>query len=133
MLINVTLDAEDPLPLDAEEALGNIMIADETGSTIRQESIWVDDWLVALVSGSEALAKGEEIFSADIESEPNPILFQREGKRIALSFADTTVTGNLTEFRSELQKAVQKMLSAFDSDVSFRPDSFWAQLQKFAR
>jgi hypothetical protein len=132
MQINVTFDPEGPLPLDPEEALGNIVITDETGSEIRQENIWVDDWLAALINGVEALGRGEEGFSADIQSESNPIVFKSQGERFSLSFADTALIGSLTEFRSDLKQGVQKMLAAFDPDVSFRPESFWEQLQVFA-
>ena len=131
-MIDVTLETEDPRTLEPEEALGNIIITDEKGAIIRQKNIWVDDWLAALVNGAEALGNGEKTFSADIQSEPNPILFQAEGKHVALSFANATVTGDLTEFRSALRKTVRQTLAAFHSDVRFHPDSFWAQLQQFA-
>lgn len=132
MQMNVTFDPENALPLDAEQALGNIVIIDETGSEIRQENIWVDDWLAALVNGVEALRKGKESFSADIQSESNPLVFELQGERFSLSFAETTLIGSLSAFRSDLQKGVQKMLAAFEPDISFRPDSFWAQLKVFA-
>jgi hypothetical protein len=132
MQIRVTLDPENPPPLDPEETLGNIVITDETGSEIRQENIYVDDWLAALVNGVEALGRGEENFSAEIQSEANPILFESRCERLSLSFADTTLIGSFSAFRSDLRKAVQKILAAFEPDISFRPDSFWAQLQVFA-
>jgi hypothetical protein len=128
MQMNVTLNPEDPLPLDPED----IMITDGTGAELHRQNIWVDDWLAALVNGVEALGRSEETFSAEVQSESDPIVFQWEGERFSLSFADTTVTGSLDEFRSDLKKAVQRMLAAFDPNVSFHPDSFWAQLQKFA-
>jgi hypothetical protein len=117
------------MPLDPKEALGN---TDDTGSEILQDNIWVDDWLVALVNGVEALQRGEKSFSADIQSESNPIVFASQGERFSLSFANTTLIGNLSEFRNDLKQGIQKLLAAFDPDVSFRPDSFWAQLQGFA-
>lgn len=132
MQVNVTLDRENALPLDPEETLGNIAITDETGCRIRQENIWVDDWLAALVNGVEALGRGEESFSADIESEASPIVFGLQGELFSLSFAETTLTGSLSAFRNDLKKGVQKMLAAFEPDVCFRPDSLWAQLQIFA-
>ena len=132
MQVNVTLDPENAHPLDPEEALGKIAITDESGSEIRHENIWVDDWLAALVNGVEALERGEESFSADIQSESNPIVFESKGERFSLSLADTTLIGSLSAFRSDLKQSIQKMLAAFDPAVSFRPDSFWAQLQIFA-
>jgi hypothetical protein len=132
MLINVTLNARDPLPLDPEEALGSIMITDETASEIRQENIWVDDWLAALVNGVEALGRGEGKFSAEVESESKPIVFESDGESFSLSFADNIARGSLPEFRRDLKTAVREMLAAFNADVSLRPDSFWAKLREFA-
>ena len=132
MRLDVTLDPENELPLDPEEALGNIAITDETGLEIRQENIWVDDWLAALVNGVEALERGEGSFFAEIQSEADPMVFESKGERFSLSVADTTLIGSPSAFRSDLKQGVQKMLAAFDPDVGFRPDSFWAQLQIFA-
>jgi hypothetical protein len=51
--LNVALDYEEPLNL--EEALGDIKIVCGFDDVIRGSSVWVDDWLMALVEGVQAL------------------------------------------------------------------------------
>ncbi len=130
MQIHVALDRE--IELNAEEALGSIVISDDTGAEIRQENIWIDDWLAALIDGVEALLKGERSFSAEIQSESPPLVFESQGEDFSLAFAASRVCGKMSEFHSGLKRVAHLTLNEFEQEMPFRADSFWAQIQKFA-
>jgi hypothetical protein len=65
--LNVALDYEEPLNL--EEALGDIKIVCGFDDVIRGSSVWVDDWLMALVEGVQALSRGDREYTSDIVTE----------------------------------------------------------------
>ena len=132
MQINVTLDAE--VLLNPEEALGHILISDDDGGEISGQDVWVDDWLMALVEGVQALSRGEQEFASEIMSEPHPLIFKSYGRGLSISFAGKSVVGDdLHVFGRELKAEIRRVMSEFGEGAEFRPDSFWVELRQYAR
>jgi hypothetical protein len=132
MQIDIALESEEsPNP---EEALGHILISGDEGAEIRSRDIWVDDWLMALVEGVQALSRGEREFSSDIVTESHPLVLRSSGRVFSLSVAGATVRGyDLGKFQLHLKEVVSRVLDEFGESPGFRPDSFWAQLERYAK
>ena len=132
MRLNVTLDYEEPLNL--EEALGHIKVADDSGNLIRGSNVWVDDWFMALVEGVQALSRGEREYMSDIVSESYPLIFRFSGQGFSISFADATVAGDdLHNFELHLKAVIRQVLGEFGDNPEIHPDSFWVQLERYAK
>lgn len=132
MEVIVTLDYEEPL--DPEGALGHIKIVGDAGEVIRDNNVYVDDWLVALVEGAQALSRGEREHVSDIQSEPHPLTFRSSGQGFSISYADAEVSGgDLGSFQLHLKDVIRRVTGEFGDEFVFAPDSFWSQLERYAK
>ena len=132
MEVIVTVDNEEPL--DLEGALGHIKIVGDAGAVIRDSNVYVDDWLVGLAEGVQAISRGESEHASDIISEPYPLIFRSCGQGFSVSYADAKVSGvDIGNFQIHLKAVIRRVLGEFGGDLVFAPDSFWAQLERYAK
>jgi DNA invertase Pin-like site-specific DNA recombinase len=89
---------------------------------------------MALVESVQALSRGDREYTSDIVTESCPLIFRSSSQGVSILFADAAVAGNdLRSFELRLKAIIRQVLSEFGDDSEIPSDSFWAQLERYAK
>lgn len=112
MTINWRLDETESIEPDTP--LGRITIRGERGS-ISEDNLMLDTFFEALSDGLSALTESDTV-SIDTIDEPDPLVLQRNGDGVRLTFGKQTAeVGSRASFHEELLDAIENFLSYLDS------------------
>src|SRR5688572_26212849 len=106
--INWTLDEEEPLV--QESLLGSITL-DDGQHQIKEDAIWLDSWLDALIQIADVVWHITGVVRIEIE-DPQPLTAHWGPEDVLkVSFKEQVVTaGSLAEFTAELRRASEDFL-----------------------
>jgi hypothetical protein len=131
MHIIVHLDKEEPL--DPSEALANVELLGDYGDAILDLDVWVDDWLLALMEGAQALDQGKANYTAQIITETHPLVFGSIGQEFTITYDQSRIkVDSLSQFHQELKLAINSAIEEFGSNQMFSPESLWRELKRYA-
>jgi hypothetical protein len=113
-MLTLVIELDEEEPLDADEALGCIEIRDGAGNGFREADVWVDDWLRALIEGTEILKSRTTVVHVEIDSEPYPLVLSNKAGGLSVGYKEMFGQGNsLTEFTNELKRVSREVIGQF--------------------
>src|SRR6266446_7583071 len=87
--------------LDPDNLLGDITLS-EAQTRLEERDTYIDSWMVALITGLQAVRAGQSI-SVDIPEEPAPLAFIPVGKGVHITYRTSVLN---VESLEELRRAV---------------------------
>ena len=100
--------------LDPDNLLGDIALSDAQ-TCVEERDTYIDSWLVALITGLQAVQAGQSI-SVDIPEEPAPLAFIPVGKGVHIAYRTSVLkVESIEDFRRAVCLAAEALLQQLAS------------------
>ena len=102
-------------PLDPVYPRGSMYFQDDDGGELSLGSVWLDEWLRALISGYEQLEWQDcDSLTGQIDSKRESIVWSRQAGDVYLSISNHNLTiRDLEAFKNELARAVLEVTNQY--------------------